>query len=103
MNFIRTFVRIGIDQEIFVGKENKVIKMQQKINDEENILLELRQLEKEKKKAEKLQEEYDFSIPNYVLSEMQIGNENALALIGLARLNNRISKENANILKERLR
>ncbi len=77
--------------------------MQQKINDEENILLELRKLEKEKKKAEKLQKEYDFSIPDYVLSEMQTSNENALALIGLARLNNRISKENANILKERLR
>lgn len=77
--------------------------MQQKINDEENILLELQKLEKQKKQAEKLQQEYDFSIPDYVLSEMQTSNENVLALIDLAQFNNRISKENANILKERFK
>lgn len=77
--------------------------MQQKINDEENILFELAQLEKQKKQAEKLQKEYNFSIPDYVLSEMQTGNENVFALIDLAQFNNRISEENAKILKERLR
>lgn len=77
--------------------------MQQKINDEENVLFELAQLEKQKKQAEKLQKEYEISIPDYVLSEMQTGNENVFALIDLAQFNNRISEENAKILKERLR
>ena len=77
--------------------------MQQKINNEEEILLELQKLEKQKKQAEKLQKEYEISIPDYVLSEMQTGNENVFALIDLAQFNNRISEENAKILKERLR
>ncbi len=36
--------------------------MQQKINEEENILLELQKLEKQKKQQERLQKEFDFSI-----------------------------------------
>lgn len=77
--------------------------MQQKINNDKEIQLELQKLQEQKKQAEKLQKEYDFSIPDYVLSEMQRGNENVFALIDLAQFNNRISEENANILKERLR
>lgn len=57
--------------------------MQQKINNEEEILLELQKLEKQKKQAEKMQKEYNFLIPNYVLAEMQTGNENIFSLIDL--------------------
>lgn len=77
--------------------------MQQKINEEGNILLELKQLEKQQKQAEKLQKEYNFPIPAYVLSEMQTSNENVFALINLALINKRSSEENADILKRELK
>ena len=77
--------------------------MQQKINEKENILLELKQLEKQQKQTEELQKEYNFPIPAYVLSEMQTGNENVFALINLALINKRISEENADILKRELK
>lgn len=75
----------------------------QKINDEKTILLEIKLHEKQKNRAKKLQEDFDFSIPYYILTEMRKDSRNILALINLAIINNRISEENANILKERLK
>lgn len=84
-------------------KENKMSKLKQKISDEENILLEIKLHQKQRKQAKELQKNFDFSIPSYILSEMRKDNQNVFALINLAIINNRISKENADILKERLR
>lgn len=75
----------------------------QKINDEKTILLEIKLLEKQKNQAKELQEDFDFLIPYYILTEMRKDSQNVLALINLALINNRISEENANILKERLK
>lgn len=75
----------------------------QKINDEKTILLEIKLHEKQKNRAKELQKDFDFLILYYILTEMRKDSQNVLALINLAIINNRISKENANILKERLK
>lgn len=51
---------------------------------------------------EKLELQYKFEIPNYIVDEIINGNNynNLCYLITLAVNNNRISKVNANILKE---
>ena len=52
---------------------------------------------------EKLEMECHFEIPNYIIDEIINGNnyENLCSLLWLAVENNRISKKNANILKEK--
>lgn len=51
---------------------------------------------------EKIQMKYNFKIPDYILDEMINGKKNNLCyLINLAVMNNRLSKENAQILKDR--
>lgn len=65
----------------------------------------LKKIERQKEKEEIIQKEFDFLIPDYVLSEIaesdeRIDKNNICALINLAILNNRINKENANILKQ---
>ncbi len=94
------FVLINIEYYIRKGGKNQ--KMQQ-ITNEEKIQTHLKQLKKQQKQAEELQKEYDFSIPFYVVSEMLKENENVISLINMAQISNRISKENADILKERLK
>lgn len=52
-----------------------------------------------KQKMKEIQSNFNFEIPDYVLEEIIIGNkENLRALIGLAKLNNRFSESQANIL-----
>lgn len=52
---------------------------------------------------EKLEFEYKFSIPDYIVDEIINNNnyENLCALLNLAVLNKRISKKNAQIIKEK--
>ena len=47
----------------------------------------------------KIQNELSIKIPQYILDEIIVGGtkENIIALINLARLNNRISEQDANI------
>lgn len=52
-----------------------------------------------KQKMKKIQSKFNFEIPDYVLEEILIGNkENLKALIGLAKVNDRFSEDEANIL-----
>ncbi|MBP3596486.1 MAG: hypothetical protein J6J60_04100 [Clostridia bacterium] len=52
-----------------------------------------------KQKMKEIQSKFNFEIPDYVLEEIIIGNkENLRALIGLAKVNNRFSESQANIL-----
>ena len=52
-----------------------------------------------KQKMKEIQSNFNFEIPDYVLEEIIIGNkENLRALIGLAKVNNRFSENQANIL-----
>lgn len=61
-----------------------------------------------KEKAKKVQASFDFVIPNYIIDEI-ISNgifiyknhENLYSLINCAVVNGRLTKENANILKEK--
>lgn len=52
-----------------------------------------------KQKMKEMHSNFNFEIPDYVLEEIIIGNkENLRALIGLAKVNNRFSESQANIL-----
>ena len=56
-------------------------------------------------KEKEIQANFDFIIPNYVLREIVITQGrfkryNVITLINLAKINNRISKKNAEILKK---
>lgn len=52
-----------------------------------------------KEKMVTIQKKFDFKIPNYVLEEIIIGNkDNLKALIGLAKVNDWFSEDEANIL-----
>ena len=56
-------------------------------------------------KAKEIQDNFDFTIPNYVLREIVIiqgrfKRYNVLTLINLATINERINTENAEILKK---
>lgn len=57
------------------------------------------------KRGEKIQRKYTFEIPDYVLHEIvekeeRNSNDNIIALINLATINNKISLENSKILKK---
>lgn len=60
----------------------------------------INEIEKNYKLREKIQMKYSFKIPDYVLDEIINGRpSNLCCLINLAVVNNRLSKENAQILK----
>ena len=67
--------------------------------DEEEIKSEIEILKIQIQNANKIQEQYDFEIPNYVLEEMIVPSEKIFLFINIAVLNNRLSKENAQYLK----
>lgn len=72
----------------------------QKLNNE---LIE--RIKKVKEKEQKIQEKFNFIIPDYVLNEIvetedNPDPDNINALINLAIVNNRINKRNAKILKK---
>lgn len=57
------------------------------------------------KRGEEIQRKYTFEIPDYVLHEIvekeeRNSNDNIIALINLATINNKISLENSKILKK---
>lgn len=71
---------------------------------EQNKIL-LKRIETTKKKEMEIQEKFKFIIPDYVLNEIAESDgrnriKNINALINLAVLNKRITKENAETLKE---
>lgn len=56
-----------------------------------------------KEKGARIQEKYSFIIPEYVLEEIIIDNiikEKLILFINIAKINNRITEEEANILKQ---
>ena len=62
-------------------------------------------LESYKKIREKLSSYFDFIIPDYVISDF-IDNENYhhfCLMVNIAVINNRLSKENGNTLKEKIK
>lgn len=71
--------------------------------DEQEILKEIERATHQKEMAIQIQKQYNFEIPFYVLTEIPKQNENLYALIGLAVLCNRISRENADYLIETIK
>ena len=71
--------------------------------DEEEIGNEMEVLKIQIQNEKKIQEQYDFEIPNYVLEEMIVPSEKLFLFINIAVLNNRLSKENAQYLKNKYR
>jgi hypothetical protein len=72
---------------------------------QEEIEILLKREEKIKRRSMEIQKNYNFYIPDYVLSEIVITEkdtffDNVIALINLAIINGKLSKENSTILKK---
>lgn len=77
------------DEKILKNKYKEIIKMQ-------NIIIE------NQRKSERLQRKFNFKIPDYVIEELIKDNKDydvLNSMICVAIANNRLSKENAQILK----